>query len=36
MLGRPYTRDWLAIDNSDGSPADAAEAVIRALGISLP
>jgi hypothetical protein len=36
MLGRPYTRHWPAIDNSDGSPEDAAEAVIRALGISAP
>jgi hypothetical protein len=36
MLGRAYTRDWPAIDNSDGSPEDAAEAVIRALGISAP
>ena len=36
MLGRPYTSDWSAIDNSDGSPEDAAEAVIRALGISAP
>jgi gluconate kinase len=34
MLGRPYTSDWLAIDNSDASPEDAADAVIRALGIS--
>jgi hypothetical protein len=36
MLGRPYTSDWSAIDNSDGSPEDAAEAVIRALGLSAP
>jgi hypothetical protein len=31
MLGGPYTRDWLVIDNSDGSPEDAADAVIRGL-----
>jgi predicted kinase len=36
MLGRPYTRDWLAIDNSNGSPEGTAEAVIRALGINPP
>jgi predicted kinase len=36
MLGRPYTSDWLAIDNSDASPEDAADAVSRALGISAP
>ena len=36
MLGRPYTSDWPAIDNSDGPPEEAAEAVIRALGITVP
>ena len=36
MLGRPYTSGWLVIDNSDGSPEDAAETVIRALGIRGP
>jgi hypothetical protein len=36
MLDRDYTRDWLAIDKSDGSPEDAAESVIRALGIGVP
>lgn len=35
MLGRPYTRDWLTIDNSAGSPEEAAAAIIRGLGPGL-
>jgi hypothetical protein len=36
MLGRDYPRDWLAIDHSEGSPEDAAESMIRALGSAGP
>jgi len=35
MLGRDYTRHWLTVDNSDGSPADAAAAIARSLGLAI-
>lgn len=33
MLGGDYTHDWLIVDNSDGSPEDAAAVIARELGL---
>jgi len=35
MLGGDYTRHWLIVDNSDGSPEDAAAAIARSLGLAI-
>ena len=35
MLGGDHTWDWLIVDNSDGSPGDAAAAIARGLGLAI-